>query len=160
MNSSTGHFRGLKLSSRRPSFGLPAMHGSGCVRPLRRREITWHGTIAMLIMDDATGAITPFKPGERGDELRNRREYQGRQAPRRRSRSQESSAGNPCHGEAAIGTTSSNRSRTPETRFSHRLRGARPGPTGKAWDLWYKFMTETHGLAKKSASSDEQGRSQ
>jgi len=26
-----------------------------------------------------------------------------------------------------------------------------PGRQGKAWDLWYKFMTETHGLAKKSA---------
>jgi pimeloyl-ACP methyl ester carboxylesterase len=26
-----------------------------------------------------------------------------------------------------------------------------PAGQGKAWDLWYKFMTETHGLAKKSA---------
>ncbi len=26
-----------------------------------------------------------------------------------------------------------------------------PGRQGKAWDLWYKFMTETHGLGKKPA---------
>jgi pimeloyl-ACP methyl ester carboxylesterase len=26
-----------------------------------------------------------------------------------------------------------------------------PGKQGKPWDLWYKFMTETHGLAKKPA---------
>src|SRR5258708_12637335 len=24
-----------------------------------------------------------------------------------------------------------------------------PGRQGKAWDLWYKFLTENHGLAKK-----------
>jgi pimeloyl-ACP methyl ester carboxylesterase len=26
-----------------------------------------------------------------------------------------------------------------------------PGRQGKAWDVWYKFMTENHGLAKKAA---------
>ena len=26
-----------------------------------------------------------------------------------------------------------------------------PGRQGKAWDLWYKFLTETHGLGKKAA---------
>ena len=25
-----------------------------------------------------------------------------------------------------------------------------PGRQGKAWDLWYKFLTENHGLAKKA----------
>ena len=25
-----------------------------------------------------------------------------------------------------------------------------PGRQGKAWDVWYKFMTENHGLAKKA----------
>jgi hypothetical protein len=26
-----------------------------------------------------------------------------------------------------------------------------PGRQGKAWDVWYKFLTENHGLAKKAA---------
>src|SRR5258708_4798631 len=26
-----------------------------------------------------------------------------------------------------------------------------PGRQGKAWDVWYKFLTENHGLAEKAA---------
>ena len=56
--------------------------------PFDGEKITWHGFDRYdFILDDATGEITPFKaPAERGDELRRRRGFEGRQAPRHRRR--------------------------------------------------------------------------
>ena len=45
----------------------------------------------------------------------------------------------------------SNRSRATETRFHIAFVAPDPVRQGTAWDVWYKFMTENHGLAKKAA---------
>ena len=50
-----------------------------------------------------------------------------------------------------LGSSAASGSRIAETRFSHRLCGARSDKQGKPWDAWYAFLTEKHGLSKKPA---------
>ena len=106
-----------------------------------------------FIMDDATGAITPMtapanevtsfgidvsiKDGKRRGVV---------VVPKK------AAPGNPWSWQACYWN------HQPQTEVELLRRGfhiafVAPDPVGqgKAWDLWYKFMTENHGLAKKSA---------
>ena len=156
MTSSRGHLRsGLKLF-----FVAALVWTSGNVRsadvyvPFDGEKTTWHGYDRYdFIMDDATGAITPFtapasevtsfgvdvsiKDGKRRGIV---------VVPRK------AASGNPWSWQACYWN------HQPQTEVELLRRGFHiafiapdPGRQGKAWDLWYKFMTENHGLAKKAA---------
>ena len=113
-------------------------------------------------MDDATGAITPFKAPEKEATSF---EVEARMIDGKRRAivvvPKKAAPGNPWSWQAFFWN------HQPQTEVELLRRGfhiafVAPGPIApnmlpdpvkqrKAWDVWYKFLTETHGLAKKSA---------
>ncbi len=167
MNNSRGHFRsGLKLF-----FAAAIVWTSSNATaaeayvPFEGEKTTWHeGFDRYDFMHGRChrGDHAYDGPGERGGELRNRRECKGRQAPLRRSRSQEGGARQSVvMARLLLEPPASNRSRAAETRFSHRLCGARPRQTGQGVGR----VVQVHdGKPRPGEESglrrDEQGRSQ
>ena len=123
--------------------------------PFEGEKTTWHEGFDRydFIMDDATGAITPMtapasevtsfgidvsiKDGKRRGVV---------VVPKK------AAPGNPWSWQACYWN------HQPQTEVELLRRGFHiafvapdPGGQGKAWDLWYKFLTEKHGLAKKAA---------
>ena len=104
------------------------------------QKTAWHGFVRYdYMMDDATGAITPASPG-----------VAGRRCivvvPK------EPAAGNPWSWRGCYWD------HEPQTEVELLNRGFHiafvapdGGRQGKAWDTWYNFLTEEHGLAKKAA---------
>jgi len=117
-------------------------------------KIDWHGYDRYdFIMDDATGAITPIKALEKEATsfAVEARIIDGKRhaivvVPKK------AASGSPWSWQACYWN------HQPQTEVELLRRGfhiafVAPDPVGqgKAWDLWYKFLTEKHGLAKKSA---------
>jgi pimeloyl-ACP methyl ester carboxylesterase len=126
---------------------------SNAYLPFDGNKTTWHGFDRYdFIMDDATGAITPMtapasevtsfgidvslKDGKRRCVV---------VVPRKAAPS------NPWSWRACYWD------HQPQIEVELLRRGFHiafvapdPGRQGKAWDLWYKFLTENHGLAKKT----------
>ena len=132
--------------------------------PFEGEKITWHGFDRYdFIMDDATGAITPFKaPASEVTSFGVDVSSEGWQAPRHRSRPQEGGARQSVvMASLLLEPPASNRSRATETRFSHRLCGARPRRTGQGVG---PVVQVPDGKARPGEESglhrDEQGRSQ
>ena len=131
--------------------------------PFEGEKITWHGYDRYdFIMDDATGAITPFKAPEK--EATSFAVEAGWKDGKRRAVvvvPRKAAPGNPWSWQAFFWN------HQPQTEVELLRRGfhiafVAPGPNEpnmlpspvkqrKAWDAWYKFLTENHGLAKKSA---------
>jgi len=103
-------------------------------------KTSWHGFVRYdYMMDDATGAITPATQGAKG-----------RQCivvvPK------QPAVGNPWSWRGCYWD------HEPQTEVELLNRGFHiafvapdSGRQGKAWDTWYTFLTEEHGLAKKAA---------
>ena len=123
--------------------------------PFQGEKTTWHEGFGRydFIMDDATGAITPMTApanevtsfgidetvigGKRRDVV---------VVPRK------AAPGNPWSWKGCYWN------HQPQTEVELLRRGFHvaflapdPGRQGEAWGLWYKFLTENHGLATKSA---------
>ena len=123
--------------------------------PFQSEKTTWHEGFERydFIMDDATGMITPMTApaSEVADfsidvSLKNGKRRCVVVVPKT------AAPGNPWSWQACYWN------HQPQTEVELLRRGfhiafVAPDPRnqGKPWDLWYKFMTETHGLAKKAA---------
>ena len=156
MHSSRRHFRsGLKLflAAAIVCTFSNAKAADGYV-PFVGDKIDWHGYDRYdFIMDDATGAITPIKAPEKeatsfavDATVKDGKRHAIVVVPKN------AAPGNPWSWQGCYWN------HQPQTEVELLRRGFHiafiaPDPVqqGKAWDLWYKFMTETHGLAKKSA---------
>jgi len=156
MNSSRRHLRsGLKLFIAAAIIWTCSNAKAADVYvPFEGEKITWHGYDRYdFIMDDATGAITPFKAPEK--EATSFAVDPAIKDGKRRAIvvvPKKAAAGNPWSWQACYWN------HQPQTEVELLRRGfhiafVAPDPRGqgKAWDLWYKFLTEKHGLAKKSA---------
>ena len=123
--------------------------------PFDGEKITWHDGFDRydFIMDDATGAITPFKAP--ASEVTSFGIDVSIKDGKRRGVvvvPKKAAPGNPWSWQACYWN------HQPQTEVELLRRGfhiafVAPDPRGqgKAWDLWYKFLTENHGLAKKAA---------
>src|SRR5216683_3400044 len=146
MNSSRRHFRsGLKL------FFAAAI----AYVPFEGEKTTWHEGFDRydFIMDDATGAITPMTaPASEVTSfgidvsLKDGKHRCVVVVPKK------AAPGNPWSWQGCYWN------HQPQTEVELLRRGFHiayvapdPGRQGKAWDGWYKFLTENHGLAKKAA---------
>src|SRR5258707_4996615 len=123
--------------------------------PFQGEKTTWHEGFDRydFIMDDATGAITPMTaPASEGRSfgidvsLKDGRRRCVVIVPKK------AAPGNPWSWQGRYWN------HQPQTEVELLRRGFHiafvapdPGRQGKAWDAWYKFMTENHGLAKKAA---------
>ncbi len=157
MNSSGRHFRsGLKLSL---AVAIVWTSGNATAAdvyiPFEGEKTTWHEGFERydFIMDDATGEITPVKalPSEVtsfgvDESVKDGKRHCVVVVPRK------AAPGNPWSWRGCYWN------HQPQSEVELLRRGFHiayvapdPGRQGKAWDLWYKFMTETHGLAKKAA---------
>ena len=157
MNSSRRHFRsGLKLFFAAAIVWTSSNATAADVYvPFAGEKTTWHEGFDRydFIMDDATGAITPMTaPASEVTSFGIDVSIKGGKrrcvvvVPRK------AAPGNPWSWQACYWN------HQPQTEVELLRRGfhiafVAPDPVGqgKAWDLWYKFMTENHGLAKKSA---------
>src|SRR5258705_9019556 len=156
MNSSKGHLRcGLKLF-----LAAAIVWTSSNATTLdvyvrfEGEKPNWHEGFDRydFIMDDATGAIAPIKapasevtsfgidPSVKGGKRRCVVVVPKKAAP-----------GNPWSWQACYWN------HQPQSEVELLKRGFHiafvapdPGRQGKAWDVWYKFLTENHGLAKKA----------
>jgi hypothetical protein len=156
MNSARSHFRsGLKVffAAAIVWTSSNATAADGYV-PFAGEKITWHGYDRYdFIMDDATGAITPFKAP--ASEVTSFGIDVSIKDGKRRCVvvvPKKAAPGDPWSWQGCYWN------HQPQTEVELLRRGfhiafVAPDPVGqgKAWDLWYKFITETHGLAKKSA---------
>ena len=156
MSGSKGYLRsGLKLLF---AAAIVWTSGNGTAAevyvPFEGEKISWHGFDRYdFIMDDATGEITPFKALASEEtsfgvdvSLKNGKRRAIVVVPRKVA------ADNPWSWQACYWN------HQPQTEVELLRRGFHiafiapdPDGQGKAWDLWYKFLTEKHGLAKKSA---------
>ncbi len=123
--------------------------------PFEGEKTSWHEGFDRcdFLMDDATGAITPMKaPASEVTSfgidvsLKDGKRRCVVVVPRK------AAPGNPWSWQGCYWN------HQPQTEVELLKRGFHiafvapdPGKQGKAWDRWYKFMTETHGLARKSA---------
>ena len=157
MNSSKGHLpSGLNLFFAAAIVWTSSNATAADVYvPFEGEKTTWHEGFDRydFIMDDATGAITPMtaptsevtsfgidvsiKDGKRRGVV---------VIPKK------AAPGNPWSWQACYWN------HQPQTEVELLRRGfhiafVAPDPVGqgKAWDLWYEFLTEKHGLAKKAA---------
>src|SRR5207249_1888253 len=157
MNSSKRHFpSGLKLFFA-AAIVWTSSNANAADRyvPFAGEKTTWHEGFDRydFMMDDATGAITPMKAPEK--EVTSFGVDVSIKDGKRRCIvvvPKKAAPGNPWSWQACYWN------HQPQTEVELLRRGfhiafVAPDPVGqgKAWDLWYKFMTETHGLAKKSA---------
>src|SRR5579862_5317570 len=136
MNNSRGHFRpGLKLF-----FAVAIVWTSSNVTaadvyvPFEGEKATWHEGFDRydFIMDDATGAITPMTAP--ASEVTSFGIDESVKDGKRRCVvivPKKAAPGNPWSWRMLLEPPASNRGRATETRFSHRLCGARSGQTGQ-----------------------------
>src|SRR6267154_531189 len=129
--------------------------GADVYVPFQGEKTTWHEGFDCydFMMDDATGAITPFKAP--ASEVTSFGVDAGLKDGKRRAIvvvPRKAAPGNPWSWQACYWN------HQPQTEVELLRRGFHiafiapdPGTQGKAWDLWYKFLTEKHGLAKKAA---------
>src|ERR1700751_3601456 len=106
-----------------------------------------------FIMDDATGAITPIPAP--ASEVTSFGIDESVKGGKRRCVvvvPKKAAPGNPWSWRACYWN------HQPQSEVELLIRGFHiafvapdPGRHGKAWDVWYKFLTENHGLAKKAA---------
>jgi hypothetical protein len=157
MNSSRRHFHsGLKLF-----FAAAIVWTSGNAMaadvyvPFGGEKTTWHEGFERydFIMDDATGAITPMTASASevtsfgtDESVKNGKRRAVVVVPKK------AAPGNPWSWRSCYWN------HQPQSEVELLKRGFHiayvapdPGRQGKAFDLWYKFLTENHGLAKKSA---------
>jgi len=157
MNSSRRHFRsGLKLFfAAAIAWTSSNTMAADVYVPFEGEKTTWHEGFDRydFIMDDVTGAITPMKapmsevtdfgidPSVKDGKRRCVVVVPKKAAP-----------GNPWSWQACYWN------HQPQSEVELLKRGFHiayvapdPGRQGKAWDVWYKFLTENHGLAKKAA---------
>src|SRR6266852_205255 len=123
--------------------------------PFQGEKTTWHEGFDRydFIMDDATGAITPMTAP--ASEVRSFGIDVSLKDGRRRCVvvvPKKAAPGNPWSWQGCYWN------HQPQTEVELLRRGFHiayvapdPGRQGKAWDVWYKFLTENHGLAKKAA---------
>jgi pimeloyl-ACP methyl ester carboxylesterase len=118
-------------------------------------KTTWHGGFDRydFLMDDATGAITPMKAPEKevasfgiDVAIKDGKRRCVVVVPRK------AAPGNPWSWQGCYWN------HEPQTETELLNRGFHiafvapdPGRQGKAWDRWYEFLTEKHGLSKKPA---------
>src|ERR1700686_1543815 len=123
--------------------------------PFQGEKTTWHEGFDRydFIMDDATGAITPMTaPASEVTSfgidvsLKDGKHRCVVVVPKK------AAPGNPWSWQGCYWN------HQPQTEVELLRRGFHiayvapdPGRQGKAWDVWYKFLTENHGLAKKAA---------
>src|SRR5580658_5270101 len=123
--------------------------------PFQSEKTTWHEGFERydFSMDDATGAITPMTaPASEvtsfgiDETLKEGKRRCVVVVPRK------AASGNPWSWRACYWN------HQPQSEVELLKRGFHiayvapdAGRQGKAWDLWYKFLTENHGLAKKAA---------
>ncbi len=157
MNSSRRHSRsGLKLFFA-TAIVWTSSYATAADRyvPFAGEKTTWHEGFDRydFIMDDATGAITPMTaPASEvssfgiDDSVKDGKRRCVVVVPKK------AAPGNPWSWQGRYWN------HQPQTEVELLRRGFHiafvapdPGRQGKAWDLWYKFMTEDHGLAKKPA---------
>jgi hypothetical protein len=123
--------------------------------PFAGEKTTWHEGFDRydFIMDDATGAITPMTaPASEVTSFGIDVSIKGGKRRCVVVVPKKAAPGNPWSWQGCYWN------HQPQTEVELLRRGfhiafVAPDPVGqgKAWDLWYKFMTETHGLGKKSA---------
>ena len=122
--------------------------------PFDGEKITWHGFDRYdFIMDDATGEITSFKAPE--SEVASFGVDVTLKDGKRRAIvvvPKKAAPGNPWSWQACYWN------HQPQTEVELLRRGFHiafvapdPREQGKAWDAWYTFLTEKHGLAQKAA---------
>ena len=156
MNSSGRHFRsGLKLF-----FAAAIVWSSSNATaadvyvPFTGEKTTWHEGFDRydFLMDDATGAITPMTAP--ASEVKSFGIDVSIKGGKRRCVvvvPKKAAPGNPWSWQACYWN------HQPQSEVELLKRGFHvayvapdPGRQGKAWDAWYKFLTENHGLAKKA----------
>jgi hypothetical protein len=157
MDSSRRHFRsGLKLF-----FAAAIVWTSSNAKPadvyvpFEGEKTIWHEGFERydFIMDDATGAITPMTAP--ASEVTSFGIDESVKGGKRRCVvvvPKKAAPGNPWSWRGCYWN------HQPQSEVELLRRGFHiafvapdPGRQGKAWDVWYKFMTENHGLAKKVA---------
>jgi pimeloyl-ACP methyl ester carboxylesterase len=123
--------------------------------PFEGEKTTWHGGFDRydFIMDDATGAITPMKAPE--NEVTSYGIDANLKDGKRRCVvvvPKKAAPGYPWSWQGCYWN------HQPQTEVELLNRGFHiayvapdSGRQGKAWDRWYKFLTEEHGLSKKAA---------
>jgi pimeloyl-ACP methyl ester carboxylesterase len=123
--------------------------------PFQGEKTTWHEGFDRydFIMDDATGAITPMTAP--ASEVTSFGIDVSLKDGKRRCVvvvPKKAAPGNPWSWQGCYWN------HQPQTEVELLRRGFHiayvapdPGRQGKAWDVWYKFLTENHGLAKKAA---------
>jgi hypothetical protein len=157
MNSSRRHFR----SSLKLFFAAAIVWTSSNATPadvyvpFEGEKTTWHEGFDRydFIMDDATGVITPMTAP--ASEVTSFGIDESIKGGKRRCVvvvPKKAAPGNPWSWRACYWN------HEPQSEVELLRRGFHiafvapdPGRQGKAWDMWYKFMTENHGLAKKAA---------
>jgi pimeloyl-ACP methyl ester carboxylesterase len=157
MNSSRRHFRsGLKLFFATAIVWTSSNATAADVYvPFAGEKTTWHEGFDRydFIMDDATGAITPTKAPTSevtsfgiDETLKDGKRRCVVVVPKK------AAPGNPWSWRGCYWN------HQPQSEVELLKRGFHiayvapdPGRQGKAWDVWYKFMTENHGLAKRAA---------
>ena len=123
--------------------------------PFKGEKTTWHEGFDRydFIMDDATGAISPMTAPT--SEVTSFGIDESVKDGKRRCVvvvPKKAAPGNPWSWRACYWN------HQPQAEVELLRRGFHiayvapdPGTQGKAWDVWYKFLTENHGLAKKAA---------
>ncbi len=151
------HFRpGLKLFCAAAIVWTSSnLTAAGVYVPFTGEKTTWHEGFDRydFIMDDATGAIAPMTAP--ASEVKSFGIDVSIKDGKRRCVvvvPKKAAPGNPWSWRGCYWN------HQPQTEVELLKRGFHvvyaapdPGRQGKGWDLWYKFLTETHGLAKKSA---------
>ena len=157
MNSSKGHLRsGLKLFFAAALVWTSSNATAADVYvPFEGEKTTWHEGFDRydFIMDDATGAITPMTaPASEVTSFGIDVSVKGGKRRCVVVVPKKAAPGNPWSWQGCYWN------HQPQTEVELLRRGFHiafvapdPGRQGKAWDVWYKFLTENHGLAKKAA---------
>src|SRR6202048_2082481 len=157
MNSSRRHFRsGLKLFFAAAIVWTSSNATAADVYvPFEGEKTTWHEGFDRydFIMDDATGAITPMTAP--ASEVTSFGIDVSVKTGKRRCVvvvPKTAAPGNPWSWRGCDGN------HQPQTEVELLNRGFHiafvapdPGRQGRAWDRWYKFIAEEHGLSKKAA---------
>src|SRR3984893_4985506 len=157
MNSSRRHFRsGLKLFFAAAIVWTSSNATAAEVYvPFEGEKTTWHEGFDRydFIMDDATGAITPTTASS--SEVTSFGIDESIKGGKRRCVvvvPKKAAPGNPWSWRGCYWN------HQPQSEVELLRRGFHiafvapdPGRQGKAWDVWYKFLTENHGLGKKAA---------
>ena len=157
MNSSKGQLRSaLKLFFAAAIVSTSSNATAADVYvPFEGEKTTWHEGFDRydFMMDDATGAITPMTaPASEVTSFGIDVSIKGGKRRCVVVVPKKAAPGNPWSWRGCYWN------HQPQTEVELLRRGfhiafVAPDPVGqgKAWDLWYKFLTEKHGLAKKSA---------